>query len=510
MEKMCLLVADDSGAELDCITYLVDKYGFPLEIETAGNGRDALNLIYKHPFDLLLTDIKMPYMDGLTLAREALDVLPDLKIAIVSGFNEFDFAKTAIVLGVKDYLLKPIDPDEFKAVMERMIRGTAQCRTEKLQWEQNKRYAKQYVLQKLICGITAGHLLAEEEAVSLEFLNGYSHMALLETESKIPANNNISYDMYLKSHFDFSFDPLNISQTQTVFFLHKDGEKGEYLKQGQLVCAAENLCRDLKCDYHASCKIALSGTICGQPFAEVYSQLESLLEKCFFFPENTVLTLDMCQSDELDEALNSIDNIESDIHEGNIDGLQEHMEQLFVMLCGSVKYTQNYIKLLFANILSEIIFLFPPEKRPPVLNLIQSISTVQDLNALILIIRGVMRPLQAVEASGHAKPLRSDIIKQFISEHYGEDLGLEELAKAVYVHPHYLCRMFKKETGLNLNKFVKSYRMEKARDLLYRTPMKINAISKAVGYQNLSYFCQNFREFYGISPEKYRKKGDVK
>ncbi len=510
MEKIRLLVADDSRAELDCIAFLVDKYSFPLELETAGNGRDALDLIHKHPFDLLLTDIKMPYMDGLTLAREALHALPDLKIAVVSGFHEFGYAKTAITLGVKDYLLKPIDPNEFKAVMERMISIIAERRMEKLQWEQNRRYARQYILQKLICGVAASRLLAEEASVSLEFLGGYSHMALLETGSGIPANGDISYDTYLKSHLGFSFDTLNAGQTLTVLFLHKDREKGELLRQEHLVPAAEGLCRDIKNDFHVSCHIALSGPLNGRPFAFVYAQLESLLEKCFFFPGHMVLTLDMCQSDELNEALYSIDIIETDIHEGNIDGLQEHMEQLFIRLSGSVKYTRNYVKLLFANILSEIIFLFPPEKRPPVLELIRSISTVQDLNELIRIIRDVMRPLHGTGTAGHLNPLRSDIVKQFICEHYGEDLGLEELAKAVYVHPHYLCRMFKKETGLNLNKYIKSYRMEKARELLCSTPMKINSISKAVGYQNLSYFCQNFREFYGISPEKYRKKGDAK
>ena len=107
------LIADDSAAELDVILYLIKKYNLPLTPAVASDGEEELNYIQKTPVDLLITDIRMPFMDGLVLADKALAVNPRLKIIISSGYQDFSYAKTAISLGVEEYLLKPIQPREF-------------------------------------------------------------------------------------------------------------------------------------------------------------------------------------------------------------------------------------------------------------------------------------------------------------------------------------------------------------------------------------------------------------
>jgi two-component system response regulator YesN len=99
-------------------------------------------------------------------------------------------------------------------------------------------------------------------------------------------------------------------------------------------------------------------------------------------------------------------------------------------------------------------------------------------------------------------------IKKYIFANYSQDLSVDQLADYVCLAPSYLSHIFKKETGENLGKFIKRVRMEKARDMLEGTYEKIITISSAVGYQNVSYFCQSFREYYGISPQKFRNKGE--
>lgn len=93
--------------------------------------------------------------------------------------------------------------------------------------------------------------------------------------------------------------------------------------------------------------------------------------------------------------------------------------------------------------------------------------------------------------------------------HYSEELGAQQLADMVYLAPSYLSSLFKKETGQNLSKYIKQYRMEKAKELLTDTNMKIVNISEKTGYPNVSYFCQSFREYFGVSPQKFRDKGEV-
>lgn len=116
-----ILIADDDKIEREGIKFLMAKYGFPLEIMEAKHGRAALELLQAHEVDVLLTDIKMPFMDGLQLAREARALKPQLKILILSGHGEFDYAKTAISLQVSNYLLKPIEPDEFRTVIAAVV-----------------------------------------------------------------------------------------------------------------------------------------------------------------------------------------------------------------------------------------------------------------------------------------------------------------------------------------------------------------------------------------------------
>lgn len=114
------LIADDSIAELDVILYLIKKYALPLEPAVASDGEEALHYIQQSPVELLITDIRMPFMDGLALSAKALAVNPYLKIIISSGYQDFSYAKTAISLGVEEYLLKPIQPQEFTQIILRI------------------------------------------------------------------------------------------------------------------------------------------------------------------------------------------------------------------------------------------------------------------------------------------------------------------------------------------------------------------------------------------------------
>ena len=97
-----------------------------------------------------------------------------------------------------------------------------------------------------------------------------------------------------------------------------------------------------------------------------------------------------------------------------------------------------------------------------------------------------------------------ETVKKYIYDHYNEELSTELLAEKVYMAPSYLSHVFKKETGQNLSKFIKSLRMEKAKQMLEETHNKIVNISYAVGYPNVSYFCRSFRAYFGVSPQQYR------
>ncbi|NOU98255.1 response regulator [Paenibacillus sp. LMG 31456] len=111
-----VLVVDDEKIEREGIKFLIRHYAFPIEIFEAENGLKALEVLKTQKVDILFTDIRMPFMDGLQLIAEARPVQPDLRTIILSAYGEFEFAKEAIRLQVTHYLLKPVETDEFHTV----------------------------------------------------------------------------------------------------------------------------------------------------------------------------------------------------------------------------------------------------------------------------------------------------------------------------------------------------------------------------------------------------------
>ena len=118
-----ILIVDDEAIERRCISFILENSKYSLEIEEAENGQKAYERLQEKEFDILFSDVKMPFMDGLTLAKLAKKELPELKIVILSGYDDFNYAKQAINIGVEDYLLKPITKN---ALIERIseIRST--------------------------------------------------------------------------------------------------------------------------------------------------------------------------------------------------------------------------------------------------------------------------------------------------------------------------------------------------------------------------------------------------
>ena len=503
-----ILIVDDEFIERDGIIFLINKFSFDLDIKECSDGEEALKYMEENSIDILFTDVKMPFMDGLELSRNAKTLYPNLKIVIFSGFGEFEYAKKAINLGVSNYILKPINQLEFKETIEKVIEEVEEEKKEKQKKEFRSFTEKEHVLLKIIGG-TSIEDLKERFALDtyIDFINQYKRMILMEFDNDF-FHNHQEFIKEIQSNMEIKTDYLNLNPQQSIFFLF-DSMDESILK---------NICmkihnRIVK-DYEVNCYFAISNLLTS-PYmiSEEYSNIEQIMEQRFFisnkyvFSKNSEIPLELTD-EKFDDTM--FKNIQHDIKVKDFYSLREHVDFLIKKFSVKNAFSQIYVKFILSNIYQNIYKEIQKVSEIDLNGKIDKIyfsRTIQEISEILDNI------INKMEKQFSKEPLNDrheiDLVKSYIYENYGSDLSLERLAEYIYMTPSYLSSIFKKETGMGINSFIKNYRMDNAKDMLENTNIKIKNIGNLVGYSNTSYFCQSFKELYGLTPEKYRQRDEA-
>lgn len=136
---MQTLIVDDEALERKGIRYLIEQFGYDMIVHECANGLSASRFLAEKPVDILITDLKMPFMDGIELARLARNRYPEIKIILYSAYSQFEYAKTAIELGVVHYIVKPINCQEFKSAMDKLLQSCCEERRQRALLEEYER-----------------------------------------------------------------------------------------------------------------------------------------------------------------------------------------------------------------------------------------------------------------------------------------------------------------------------------------------------------------------------------
>lgn len=499
-----ILIADDERVERDGIKYLIEEYGFPLHIVEAKNGRDALSHLKNHKVDILFSDVKMPFIDGLELSKEARRLFPQLKIIIFSGFSEFEYAKTAIQLGVVDYLLKPIEENDFKQLMTQTIHQL-DLETEHLKNQNSSRYIeKQHILLSALNGTPKELLQSRNLSLDIKFVDDYSRLMLLDFAADLSDIFINSFVSEVKKELKREFDYLNLNAYQSVLWFQDGTDAME---------VAKKIFALIKRDYSKQCYIAISQEFRGySAVSKEFSLLEACLEERFFFPNTYIFSRD---SDTID-GMNAVEenddtilsNIQSAIKIRDCDAIRRQVMILKSKFHQQKQYSYIYVKFIFSSILREIYQKIPTYNEADLNSGIEGIYRTTSLSEVAAIVNQAVDSFENDATTTASTQHEVELIQKYIFENYDKELSVSDLAAHVFLTPNYLSYVFKKDTGIGVNKFIKNYRMEKAKQFLEDTNIKVVNVCQMVGYANVSYFCQSFREFYGISPEKFRQKED--
>lgn len=540
MTKYSVLLVDD---EEDVIQVIIRRISWEaLGFEVMGyahNGLEALELAEERQPDVVMTDIKMPYMDGLTLSKRLKELYPTVKIIIFSGFDEFEYAKEAIRLEAEEYILKPINAEELGEVFGRIHAALDREFDEKQNINMLKNYyleslpiLKENLYTALIEGRVPEQDIPHEMMDCQVSLDGpYYTVALLHNSQSLSPQgiNPVLITMSIRKaaeerlsarwnarFFTYLGDIVVIAQ------LKRQEELTELTDSCEMLCRiARHVCNAtvsagigravselrLLPQSFAGANEALSyRVIYGRgkaiSISEIAPEEHSADERC---DENAVLY----RTETLQELFRSIRMDSEEALEGKIErylsqsvpknpSIQDYHFFLMELV------TELYRFLHSSHVEPERIF--PQDE--DVYRMVQQMD-LRELSAWLK--RSCVLAQQRIQEN------RQDSTKSFVRraiEYVGrnysdQDLNVEHICGYLHVSAAYFSTVFKRETGKTFINYLTDFRMERAVRMLMEEDEKTYIIAEAVGYSDPNYFSYAFKKKFGMSPSKYKQSQGV-
>ena len=513
-----------------------EKEGYRL-VGEASDGELAYPMILKEKPDILLTDIKMPFMDGLELSRLVKQELPDTKILIFSGYDEFEYAKEAIRIGVTEYLLKPVPSEQLLEVMRRISKQIEQDREEREilrqyqeDMKENVERERQNFFSHVIRGeVSIGEAVKNGKKYGMDLSAGFYSIILFKIFST-PEENIVSEHIWkICEKIETKVDEIPYAYyfqrgiDGWVFLLTAESKEQMEERQKNLCdCLAEIMKNERKVEYFGGI---------GKPVERIrnlgqsFRDAERIFAERFTRQSNQFLSgfekMDVYKDDEfqikdLGDVGKSREMIEKFLNNGTKEELEEFMDTYFIRM----KEDKLQSTLMRQYIIMDIYIVIMSfcEKIDAVNHDYQQEteklkSTIQNMNSVPEIRLYITYMLnQAIELRDSISKKRyADIIKaaeKMISEHYmSEEISLNSVADSVGMSPSYFSSVFSKESGKTFVEFLTETRMEKAKELLMCSTLKTSEIGYEVGYKDPHYFSYIFKKTQGCSPKDYRARG---
>lgn len=498
----------------------------------ASDGELAFPLIQKTRPDILITDIKMPFVDGLALSRLVKKELPETEIIILSGYEEFDYAKEAIQIGVARYLLKPINGEtllqEIDSVAE-IILGKQKEKEirEKYQkeMEENSLRDQMDLFQHLVTGdCSMEELLSVADKLDLKIMAPWYSIVLLKIQSM-----KHDYEEYSGSIVVVDERIVKLAEPEHVLIFDRALEGRAFLFKAD----SEDELLAYQKEYLGNVKEVLSGYVnlryfggIGTPvnrlreipasfedashaFAHRYLVAEScILDSSLLMQEGAAENEDFRISAVNPEQIDRT-KMQEFLRTGDLDEVVYFVDEFFGKLDGGAMKSRIFRQYITMDAYFSIVDflkglgLQKDEIEAPD----QDSSILQDEKSAMDYIVRIMEKalvLREKKASSRYEDVVSEVI-HYIEDNYAqEELSLNLLASHVNFSPNHLSMIFSQQTGQTLIRYLTDYRMNRAKELLRCSSKKSSVISMEVGYKDPHYFSYLFKKTQGMTPTQYR------
>jgi two-component system response regulator YesN len=529
-----ILVVDDEPRHRAGLANMLRRLRPAYKISEARNGADALRFVEANPVDIIITDIKMPIMDGLQFIENLGQKVKDIKIIILSAYGYFEYAQKAIALGAFDYLLKTLDES---SVIDMLNRVEAEIKRKSEEIREKESLKKQLdstfpvflerQLNKWIKGNLAGSELNEIAAIfpykgfgtvivtRLGNTNGFCDSLTGDEANEVLLN--IKY--WIKEALEaighsisfFNQDEkrlmVTVLNTSRAFDLLSDENKArikrfiENLKTDYGICAvvafgreSQNIFDDIEIAYKEAITALEAGFFLETESILPYPDIKnSICRQVFIMPNEAVNLSNAIAKLCRDEAFGVIDGINRRILGAGLPEPDKYRDVLVHMLLNQVDAVQHIIFREKFYQLTEMIT--------------TGLKRCGSFTELNMKIKQVLSEI--IGALDEHRSKKNDLVMEkcidYIEKNYAEDLSLEKVAEMFFFNPSYFSTLFKSHTNINFSQYLLNVRLRNGRRLLEKTDCKVYEIAARIGYKDAKYFNRVFKKEFGMTPDEYRR-----
>lgn len=525
MEKYKVLLVDDEPQILRGMEEGIDWESFGFEIiGTASNGQEAWELMQANRPDVLISDIRMPFMDGLELVETLAKNYMKMKIILFSGFDDFEYAQKAIRYGVSEYLLKPVSIEQMEELLKRMYGEI----TAEIQEKNNKTYLlrmyrenlpilREQFLTELIEGkISSEKIEKRLQNLHLDFPWDSCVAAVLqpdpeeeEAELKLFSISKVIHEIFegFSQHLVFRcYERIVLlvhveekTQIQNILkCLNEASLIGRRFMQVNFYCGVGSVVQGIHQVEHSykNAVCALEYSVVSEDEPVIYIQdIEAPLEKeSHYFDEQCVKNLElavkMADRRKIQEA---VEKLFEELERCKLNFEEYQMRVLETGL--------SFSKIAYQYGLRDTEFLDARQ----LMGAIFSMQTGEQLKKWLC-----QYTCHMGEAVNQKRMDNNGVLaqkaKEYIDKNFSRsDLSVETLCEYLHVSPSHFSNIFKKEHGINFITYLTNRRMEEAMLLLKTTDYKTKVISEMVGYPESNYFSYVFKKQIHISPVNFRR-----
>lgn len=486
-----ILIVDDERIILNGIRMMIEEdieLTFPTDIVIASNAPQAIELLKHFTPDLILTDIRMPVMDGFDFIRHVRQTMPSMNIVILTSHADFKYAQQAIRFQVTDFILKPIDQQILKDTIEQTYRK----KKEKEQLSLHSTLLE--VRNMMLYDLSAQELTSTPELIGKLFPHTYFTVIVL-----FFSQLEDSYSAVLERILSLYYNSCH------CFLLQERSQLIAICNHAQFFVKPADLNQEFEDAAH--CGTFWTGiSISSNSYKSLHSLYVNAVQRIFYarhFGESNNLT---------EISLFSYHDCVQIFLE-NDDDTVFHLLQKYLANINATTLQDSTPDMIYQSFFHNILLYLENSNISVPADVLQPHCTAENSPKLILEIINQLKQLKKILRKNQEHYSNDSLTKQllgYIQQHYQEDISLDDLAAHVGLHPNYVCTVFKKNIGQSYLACLHKERLRAAKNLLLETDFTIEQIANEVGYNSASQLARVFRKYESVSPSDFRNSHEYK